>query len=194
LGRTDYRQFVGTRTASAPVQPLHDGGLADPLGTSVVAVTTDGYCLVARRPSTADINPGKWFLVGGFLEPSDLVPGSGIFAGAEREVCEELGLRAEELSGTRCTGLVYDDVVLHPELCFTTSISLPLDEVRRRHGDGELSAVHGVPADATDLTTWLVSEGSSVVPTAAASILLYGRSRFGRSWYEDAAVTVGGVG
>jgi 8-oxo-dGTP pyrophosphatase MutT (NUDIX family) len=194
LGRTDYRQFVGTRTGVALAEPLHSDGLANPLGTSVVAVTADEHVLVARRPLDSDINPGRWFLVGGFLEPSDLTDGGGVFGGAEREVREELGLDAQDVSGTRCTGLVYDEVVLHPELCFTTSLGLDLDDVRRRRGDGELSAVEGAPADADGLRSWLVAEGSMVVPTAAASVLLYGRNRFGRSWYDDAARSVGGLG
>lgn len=194
LGSTDYRQFVGTRSGVAPAEPLRGDGLANPLGTSVVAVTADGHVLVARRPGTSDINPGRWFLVGGFLEPSDLTDGGGVFGGAEREVREELGLDAQDISGMRCTGLVYDEVVLHPELCFTTSLSLDLDDVRRRRGDGELPAVEGVPADAEGLTSWLVAEGSTVVPTAAASVLLYGRHRFGRPWYDEAARSVGGLG
>ncbi len=194
LGRTDYRQFVGTRTGAAPAQPLRGDGLANPLGTSVVAVTVDGHILVTGRPQSSDINPGRWFLVGGFLEPSDLADGGGVFAGAEREVREELGLGAGEVSNTRCTGLVYDDIVLHPELCFTTSLSLSLDEVCQRRGDGELAAVRGAPADADGLARWLVAAGSTVVPTAAACLLLFGRGRFGPSWYDDAVCAAGGLG
>ena len=120
-GDTTYRAYVATRN------PDVDLPRADPIGTLVIPVTSDGYIPIGRRSASADVNPGRFFTFGGFFDRNcDFAPGTNspdIFTCISREVREELGIDVNA-SAFRCLGVIYDLRHLHPELSFTVNLEV----------------------------------------------------------------------
>jgi len=125
-GDTSYRDYVGTRAPNVP------STRADPVGTAVVPVTTDGFIPLGRRSSSADVNPGRFFTFGGFFDRDhDYDPETGlpdIFACISREVREELSIDLPA-SAFKCIGVIYDLRHPHPELSFSVEMQACRNEV-----------------------------------------------------------------
>ncbi|UQS21447.1 hypothetical protein L1857_00690 [Amycolatopsis thermalba] len=87
---------------------LAESRLADIVGVSTVAVTTDGCVLVVLQSNRNSASQSLLAPSGsGSLEPRDL-DGDDLHdvvrAGMERELCEETGLRRDEIVRTTITG------------------------------------------------------------------------------------------
>jgi 8-oxo-dGTP pyrophosphatase MutT (NUDIX family) len=90
---------------------------SDPIGTSAIVLTNDGYIPLGRRALSLDVNPGRIFTFGGFFD-SLLDRGASLrpdlFACFRREFEEETGLSLGS-SNMDLLGIVYDNVHPHPE-------------------------------------------------------------------------------
>lgn len=127
--------------ASGRVRPLAASDLADVVGISTLAITTDGRLLLVRQ---SDRNASSPLLLApsgsGSLEPRDLVePGGGtrgtlhdaVRAGMERELCEETGLSPDSVAGTELTGFArWMERGAKPEFFGVTRLSVSSDEAR----------------------------------------------------------------
>jgi hypothetical protein len=102
--------------SSGHLNTLAESTLADCIGISTIAVTADGALVTVRQTSR---NIASALLLApsgsGSLDPRDLEdasPGNGsartlqdiVCHGMERELCEETGIRPEEIRRTRVTG------------------------------------------------------------------------------------------
>jgi len=110
---TSYAEYVATR---APAFEITHPGVerANPLGITIVIVSSDDSVVVTYRSSGADQNPGMPYFIGGYLEP----PQDGTFANivgsnATREVIEELGAVTQNVL---VVGVAADPLYCHPEL------------------------------------------------------------------------------
>ncbi|MDP9314407.1 MAG: NUDIX hydrolase [Chloroflexota bacterium] len=185
LSGTDYREFVGTRTPDL-YDPRDRAQLANPLGTSAVVITADHKILCGRRPINANINPGRYFLLGGFMTPADLASPDGLFGGIVREIHEETGIAPGAHQQTYCTGLVYDTQILHPELCFSTHVTETFDTIcTYQSQDREVIKLESIDNDPHSVAGWLMQlHGRQLVGTAEACLLLHGRLAFGEAWFD----------
>jgi ADP-ribose pyrophosphatase YjhB (NUDIX family) len=103
LQATGYRDFVGTN-----LQP-RCGEDADPLGTSCVVLSGDGWLLLGRRSQAVALHPGMAHPFGGGHEPAD---GDDVLGAVARELREELALDAAPVG----LALVREPALRQPEL------------------------------------------------------------------------------
>lgn len=103
LQATGYRDFVGTN-----LQP-RCGDDADPLGTSCIVLTDDGWLLLGRRSQAVAVHPGRAHPFGGGHEPAD---GDDVLGAVARELREELALDAAPVA----LALVREPQLRQPEL------------------------------------------------------------------------------
>ncbi|EQD81480.1 hypothetical protein [Saccharopolyspora erythraea] len=149
--------------ASGRLRTLAAGELADVVGISTLALTTDGHVLLVLQSDRNAASPMLLAPSGsGSLEPRDLKgPGGAVHgalrdslrAGMERELREETGLPAEALAGTELTGFArWMERGAKPEFFGVTRLSVSSAEVRGTRAKGaELLYSEGVDAVGIDL-------------------------------------------
>jgi 8-oxo-dGTP pyrophosphatase MutT (NUDIX family) len=109
-GEFDPRQALLT-SADGRLRTIGESTLADCIGISTLAVTADGALVMVRQTSR---NVASALLLApagsGSLDPRDLGHDHAktlqdiARRGMERELCEETGIRPDEIRGTRVTG------------------------------------------------------------------------------------------
>ncbi len=138
-----YREFVGTNLdpglrpefgtfpASQNFPPsVHPWSrFANAVGTSAVVVTTDGVLVAGRRSARVLGYAGCVHAFGGMLEAADAAAdpaASGAvdaFGGLVRELNEELGVRADELSEPVLEAVILEPEIWQPELIFHARVA-----------------------------------------------------------------------
>jgi hypothetical protein len=138
----DLRKAELTDTDGA-LRELGSSTLADLVGVSTVAFTTDGKLVTVRQSS---LNAVSGLLLApsgsGSLEPRDLrTPDGGprrslhtaVRAGMERELCEESGLRPQDVRTTKLTGFArWMERGAKPEFFGVTELAVDSVEVAAR--------------------------------------------------------------
>jgi len=192
LGITCYRDFVGTNLCRDSLASCeHPDALANPLGTSVTVLTSDGFLAFGRRSEQVNYHGQHLHAFGGMLERADRRTGGGydVFGAAVRELGEEINVRLEMIAEIVIVGLVRDVSILQPELLFEASVSLSREELEAQfrlapEGD-EHARIEFVPAERDGVVAFL--EGAApVTPVAKGAAVLFGRARWGEIWYEEA--------
>ncbi|WP_234995579.1 hypothetical protein [Streptoalloteichus hindustanus] len=168
--------------AGGRLRTLAESELADVVGISTVAVTTDGVLVLVRQ---SDRNIASALLLApsgsGSLEPRDLgdaVTDAGgalqdvLRVGMERELCEETGLRADEIADTRVVGFArWMERGAKPEFFALTRLTVAAADLagRRLASDERLysSGLLTVPVDLRALGREL---GAGVDLLAASSL------------------------
>ncbi len=138
----DLRKAELTDSAGA-LRELSSSALADLVGVSTVAFTTDGKLVTVRQ---SPLNSVSGLLLApsgsGSLEPRDLrTPDGGprrflhtaVRAGMERELCEESGLTPEDVRETKVVGFArWMERGAKPEFFGLTELAVDSAEVARR--------------------------------------------------------------
>jgi 8-oxo-dGTP pyrophosphatase MutT (NUDIX family) len=180
LSRTSYKHFLGTNLTRPDIARRYGPQvLANPVGLSAALETTDGYLLLGRRTNTVAYYPGRIHPFAGALEPGD---GPDVFGAVLRELHEELSLERDELDHLRCAGLVEDDALRQPELIFLARCRLSRRRVEENVDPVEHHGVYAVPATAERVGG--ATSDPALTPVAVASLLLWGRARFGDEWFR----------
>jgi 8-oxo-dGTP pyrophosphatase MutT (NUDIX family) len=137
-----YREFVGTnldpvlrpdfgprRASDLPTSVHPWSHFANSVGTSAVVVTTDGVVVAGRRSARVLGYAGCVHAFGGMLEAADAA-GDGakigavdVFGGLARELVEELGVRAEEISEPVLEGVILEPEIWQPEMIFHAKVA-----------------------------------------------------------------------
>lgn len=197
LGTTCYRDFVGTNLYNAHLAETYGlSCLANPLGTSAVIITADGYLLYGRRSDRVGFHAGYLHTFGGSLEAADQTADGSfdVFSAIRRELREELHLADGEITELVCTGLVRDHQIMQPELLFDASVSVTRDELLARFNaetDPEHDAIE-VCYDEPNSIISFIERAGKIAPVAVASIMLHGRFHWGRDWYDQTAFVLFG--
>lgn len=129
--------------AAGRIRSLAASELADIVGISTIARTTDGQVVLVIQSDRNSASPLLLAPSGsGTLEPRDVITvGESatatlhgvVRAGMERELCEETGLRADEVTGTRVIGFArWMERGAKPEFFGLSSLSVSSAEVRAR--------------------------------------------------------------
>jgi hypothetical protein len=168
LGDTCYKDYVGTR------DPALEATRANPLGSVVVPITSDGFVPLGRRSPRLDINPGRLFTFGGFFDMAlDWTAAQpDVFACIRREIREELvGAEADELY---CIGVMYDLSHPHPEIAFSATLDKTRAELQ---GSGlwsdEVNEMIMVPRQ--EVTAFLAEHRAQVCDTLVGALELFSR-------------------
>ena len=182
LSRTSYKYFFGTNLTRPDLADRYGPGvLANPVGLSAALETVNGFLLLGRRTDTVAYYPGRIHPFAGALEPGD---GPDVFAAVLRELREELSLEPHDVDHLRCAGLVEDDSLRQPELIFLARCRLSRRRVEEKLDPVEHNGVYPVPATPGGVAG--ATSDPALTPVAVASLLLWGRARFGEDWFAAA--------
>ncbi|MFE2753791.1 hypothetical protein ACFXGA_17525 [Actinosynnema sp. NPDC059335] len=122
------------------VRPLAGSELADLVGISTIATTTDDHLVLVVQSQRNTASPLLLAPSGsGTLEPRDLAGTlhASVRAGMERELREETGLRAEEIGSTRVVGFArWMERGAKPEFFGVTALTVSSADVRGRRAKG----------------------------------------------------------
>jgi hypothetical protein len=169
----DLRKTELTGTDGA-LRELGSSTLADLVGVSTVAFTTDGKLVTVRQSS---LNAVSGLLLApsgsGSLEPRDLrTPDGGprrslhtaVCAGMERELCEESGLRPQDVRETKLVGFArWMERGAKPEFFGVTALAVDSTEVAaRRPVSGERLYSAGLTLFDVDLAAMGAALGDGV--------------------------------
>jgi 8-oxo-dGTP pyrophosphatase MutT (NUDIX family) len=184
LAPSSYKSFFGTNITHPEFAARYGPDvMANPLGVSPTLRTSDGWLLMGRRNASVAYYPGRVHPFAGCLEPGD----TDVFAAVERELAEELSLAPSEITGLRCTGLIYETSLNQTELIFAATVSPTRDQLIARLDAAEHSSVWSTAADAGTVAGVVTSPDALLTPIAIAALLLDGRVRFGDDWFEALA-------
>lgn len=195
LSRTSYKAFWGTNIMHPELADRFGPAvMANPVGVSPALESVDGYLLMGRRNAEVAYYPGRVHPFSGALEPGDGPaadggPGPDLFADVARELLEELRLGPADLDLIRLTGVVEDVRLRQPELVFRAKTRLTRAQVDSQIEKAEHTAGVAVPATPAGVEAALMD--AALTPVAVASLLLWGRTAFGETWYADACRAVG---
>lgn len=188
LSETGYKTFFGTNL-SHPEWADRFGAevMANPVGVSPALQTADGFLLLGRRNASVAYYPNRVHPFAGALEPRDA---GDVLAAVRRELREELALADEDILEVHCTGVAQDRALRQPELLFRAETRLTRAQVEAQvHADEH---DHSVAVRATREGVERIVHDPDMTPVAIGSLLLWGRLRFGKGWYQVTASSITG--
>lgn len=188
LGDTSYKEYVATRMSEFTMHHAREE-LSNVLSVCSVVETSDDYMLLDKREGV-DTYTGRYHVIGGFIEriPDRNVHGRpDPFAAMLREIREETGVRATDVSEQICLGIVYDLTLPHAELCFLTCLHISLATVmhERTPEDQEIRHLQSLQITDTRLRDFIIQHHGNISPSGEANMLLYGAHKFGSSWLTE---------
>jgi 8-oxo-dGTP pyrophosphatase MutT (NUDIX family) len=190
VSETSYRPFLGTNMVHPEfAERFGRDVMANPVGVSALLSTADGFLLLGRRNSSVVYYPNRLHPFAGSLEPGDLDP----FDAVRRELREELSMDDDDIADMRCTGLVEDLRLSQPELIFAVETSRSLDQLASQVDETEHHSIWSPPTTIAAVEATLVTQRDQLTPVAIASLLLWGRLRFGQTWFDDASARATGA-
>ncbi len=191
LGPTSYREFAGTNLHNpALTETIGPAAFADPLGTSGLVATSDGFLCLGRRGPGVAFHAGYVHTFGGLLESVDQRPDGGfdVFGGILRELHEELGVDPKDISELVLLGMVRDRAIRQPELIFDGTVQLSRENLNARTDRAEFVEEHTAIEfvfDEPEAVAAHLARTDRVTPVAQAALLLHGRLHWGIDWYEQ---------
>ena len=177
LSRTSYKQFMGTNMASLP---LGKDALANTVGMSCAVVSSDGVLLMGRRNDRVAYYPGRIHPFAGALEPGEP---TDVFEEIRRELREELSLADADVAELLCLGMAEDGLLRQPELIFLARVGLPRARIESSLNQQEHRSVWAVAPEMAAVEA-AFEDGSAMTPMGVATLLLWGRWRFGDAWFD----------
>jgi len=179
LSETSYRPFLGTNLSHPELADRYGRQvMADPLGVSPALLTTDGFLLLGRRNAAVAYYPNRIHPFAGALEPRD---GGDVFGAVRRELREELCVEESAILDIRCTGLVEDRALRQPELIYRTSTTRTRRQLEEQVRPEEHRDSVAIPAEPDAIAGAVLDP--ALTPVAVASLMLWGRIRFGEEWF-----------
>ena len=184
---TSYKAFAGTNLHNPHLaETFGRDVMANPVGASTLLETGEGLLLLGHRNASVAYYPNRVHPFAGTIDPAD---GDDPFAAARRELLEELNMPGDDITAIRCAGLVEDAALLQPELIFVAGTTRTREHVVRRLDAAEHRATFALAGREDAVAS--ASRDPLMTPVAVASLLLWGRSRFGLAWFERNAEGAG---
>jgi 8-oxo-dGTP pyrophosphatase MutT (NUDIX family) len=189
-----FMVFDATRETETRIQ--FASLLADPIGTSVVVATGDNQLLLGQRPPNAPKRANQLCVISGYPEVEvdtirhklpdvDTQGNFDPFRTVARELTEETGLPQDNLHDLRLTSVIVNNATDQPILTFAAGTHLTSSEILQHTGDGELY-VRFIPDTESAVEETAQHFTETQAPTGIATVLYYGRNRFGSRWFEEA--------
>ncbi len=193
VGPTDYKSFLGTNLRNGQlIGEVGRDAFANAIGVSalIVCESEPATILLGHRSAKVVDQPGAVHTFGGGLDADDRDKDGGIdvFAAVTREICEELALKPEDLTGLECLGLVYDRSIWQPELVFAARVGMDVDEVANRVDVSSKTAEHmgvdRIHVSETDVGNYMM-QARRTTPVAMSALCLFGWETFGGEWFVE---------
>ena len=183
LADSGYKSFFGTNITHPEFAAAYGPDvMANPVGVSPAVETADGHLIMGRRNHFVAYYPGRVHPFAGCLEPTD----PDVFAAVIRELSEELSLNPDDVIDLRCTGIVAELNLHQTELIFATTVAATKAELISRLDTAEHAATWSVPATAAEISAVIGGPDQGLTPIAIASLVLWGRIKWGQDWFESA--------
>lgn len=192
LGDTSYKEYTTTRVPEF-AHGYSRQELSNALAVCSVIETSDGYILYERRRKVA-VYVGRYHVIGGFFERNlDTTMTSATsatnpapFVAIRREIREETGILAADITEQYCLGAVYDLATPHAEACFLTRLRIPLNEVHQRiPEDDEIQQLLSLYVTQESLRDFILTNHGNISATGESNLLLYGAVKFGEGWFDE---------
>lgn len=182
LSPTSYRIFMGTN-ARHPEWADRYGPqvMAAAVGTSVVLRSDDGRLVFGRRSQRVALYPGCAHPFGGTMEPPADGAAPDLLGEMRRELQEEVGLSAGDLTDLRVIALVEDRRLRQPELVYAAHTALTSTAIAARLDAEEHTACWLLPDDEAAISA-VFTAGEAMTPVLAGTLLAWGWRRFGEAW------------
>lgn len=181
LSRGSYRVTLGTHFENPQFDDRFGRDvMGNNLGVSTALLTADGYLLMGRRSENVAYYPSRLHPIAGSI---DAQPRVNVFDQMRRELHEELSITPAEIEAMLCLGLAEDRLLRHPELHFSSSVTLTRAEVEARMDREEHDQLEAIPATPQEVGR-AIEERRAFTPMAIASLLLWGKSVAGQGWFE----------
>ncbi len=180
LGQTGYFHAIASATYRETWKPALQ---ANALAVSVVTRTADGSVLLEQRSSRVAEYPGAYHVIpAGQVEPPNS-PVDTVYA----ELTEELALARPEVAEGRFLGIIQNVTNGKYETIFGLEIQSAWNDARRGNAVDAWATdrVLAIPDTGERVGAWLLDHLDDMVPPGHAALLLYGRARYGKTWYED---------
>lgn len=187
LGDTNYKEYVATRSDKS-WNSRQPNCLANPLATCIAIGTSDGKVIIEKR-GRVDVYSGQYHVIGGFMNrPQDLHNGiPDPFKAIAREVKEEVGLTLRS-DIIQMVGIVYDRITPHSEICFCAESSLSSKEIvdifANSEKDCEVDKLEFIDVSENKLAKFILSQQRLIAVTGQACLTLYGKHRYGTTWFH----------
>lgn len=185
VGPTDYANFMATNLLYLHETARFGPHLrSDPVGTSALPVTSDGWLLCGRRSGRVAFHAGFVHVFGGGLEAGDRREDGSIdaFESVFRELWEELHVNIADIVQPVCLGLIRDPAILQPELTFEVPLRLERSELAGRldpHASDQEHTELVWCRDHPEAILKFLAETRPITPVAVGAFCLHGRRRFG---------------
>jgi len=166
IGGTGYKPFFGTNLSHPEFAGEYGPEfLANALGVSAALQCGDGHLLLGVRNANVAYYPHRIHTFAGSVSETD------IFAAMRRELREELGLSAADISHIRCIGLAEDSTIRQPELIFSVQATPTRQQLESRLDLTEHSGLWSIPARPADLDA--AAQNERLTPIARATLSLW---------------------
>lgn len=157
----------------------------------IIAVDDDGTekILLSIRSQDVDFLPGGAHVsAGGGVEMAkDKEPTDGIL----REVKEEIGIEKSSIDEITCLGIhtfeTHGPIYSMP---FIIKTNLSPKEIKAKENDQEMSNFIWVPTDSKSIQQCILAFTHAHTPLGIASLLAYGRKKFGKNWLTEMEVAL----
>lgn len=187
ISPASYRTFYGTNMRHPELADQYGTQvLANPLGVSCLLETADDWILLGRRSASVAYYPNRVHPFAGALEPGDA---ADVFAAARRELHEELTLKDNQIGRMHCLALVRDNLLRQPELIFSVRTRRTLRQLENQMDHTEHREGYPLAASLPVIES-AMTRTRLLTPIAICSLWLWGRQRFGQSWFDRHAGTI----
>jgi hypothetical protein len=182
---TDYRHFLGSHAAHPHwADEYGQSVMANPLGTSIIIRSSDGYLVCGKRSQAVALYPGFAHPFGGTLEPLTNGDPPNLVDDMKRELREELRLDERNYREFVTIGLIEDAHLRQPELINCAAVDLTLAQLIAQTDALEHHGCWAIPDTANALAEELRS-GAALTPVLDGTLLCYGAWRFGETWFAQ---------
>ncbi len=179
LSPTSYKIFLGTNMRHPEfADRFGPRVMANPVGVSTALFTADGYLLLGRRNASLAYYPNRVHPFAGSMEPKD----ADVFATVRRELAEELSFSDGDIAGIRFTGIAEDISLRQPEAILAVESKRSRAEIESRLDRAEHHSIWSTHATEQGIAAAVANP--ELTPIAIAALLLWGRPRLGREWFE----------
>lgn len=184
LSATGYKAFLGTNGSHPEWADTYGHTtLAAALGTSAALISSDGWIVCGRRSPNLALYPDYPHPVGGTCEINGDIPPS-ISTELLRELHEEVGLLASEITDVRVIALAEDRRLRQPEMIWLIRTCCSRENLEQRIAHDEHTAAWSIRADPQVLYQALVPL-TDMTPVMRATLLAYGWHAGGDSWLDS---------
>jgi hypothetical protein len=185
LSVTDYKHFLGSNAAHP--QWADDYGptvMANPLGTSVIICSLDGFLVCGKRSQAVALYPGFAHPFGGTLEPDKHGEPPSLIDDIKRELSEELHLVEENYLAFYTIGLIEDRHLRQPELINYAAVNLTVEQLIAQTDRLEHHGCWSIP-DTAEAVAHTLKSDATLTPVLDGTLLCYGAWKFGELWFAQ---------